>query len=124
MPPSKYRWLLYFNIVVIILGFSAAYAEDCKATDNPCGDVPGYRESTPENHGLRPYISAVQVPLFSLLAKPPANESQETRTELDELRRLRFGSSRKEEEHACLDYDRSAERFLAGTGYEKNWSNI
>jgi acid phosphatase (class A) len=75
------------------------------------------KDKTDDKHkGKPPYLTAEEVEPLSVLPPPPApcatQDTCATGVELTELRRLRDGSSREEEEKACRDHEQTAGRFL------------
>lgn len=64
----------------------------------------------------KPYLTANDVPVLKLLAPPPANDSAQTRAELDAVLAMQSNRTPAEADHAIADQEETVFRFLAGMG--------
>ncbi len=64
----------------------------------------------------KPYVTADDVPVLKLLAPPPANDSAQTRAELDAVLAMQASRTQAQADHAIADQEETVFRFLAGMG--------
>ncbi|MCX7324758.1 MAG: phosphatase PAP2 family protein [Hyphomicrobiales bacterium] len=64
----------------------------------------------------KPYVTADDVPVLKLLAPPPANDSAQTRAELDAVLAIQASRTQAQADHAIADQEETVFRFLAGMG--------
>jgi acid phosphatase (class A) len=109
---------------ILFFGVCSASATDkCDSqNNNPCCDYSEYRRSVgPRESGITtprpgyPYVVALKP---ERLPKPP--DSAITDVELAELRHLRDGTSAADGAKACLDHDKTVDRFLEPTDIKIN----